>query len=67
MGDRTVLDLYRHDVEAPRDEHYAHWTPGGKRTLSTGEFFRRTCALATDLRPGDHGRRRRWATPSTDR
>ena len=49
MGDRTVLDLYRHDVEAPRGEHYAHWTPEGKRTLSTGEFFRRTCALAESL------------------
>jgi len=49
MGDRTVLDLYRHDVEAPRDEHYAHWTPEGKRTLSTAEFFHRTCALAESL------------------
>jgi len=49
VGDRTVLDLYRHDVEAPRDEHYAHWTPGGKRTLSTVEFFHRTCALADSL------------------
>ncbi len=49
MGDRTVLDLYRHDFESPRDEHYAHWTPGAKRTLSTAEFFKRTCALAESL------------------
>jgi len=49
MGDRTVLDLYRHDFDSPRDEHYAHWTPEGKRTLSTAEFHRRTCALAESL------------------
>jgi long-chain acyl-CoA synthetase len=49
MGDRTVLDLYRHDVEAPRFEHYAHWTPQGRRALSTEEFFLRTCALADAL------------------
>ena len=58
MADRTVLDLYRHDVDAPRSSHYAHWTPRGCRTLSTGEFLRRTCALADALAalgvgPGD--------------
>ena len=46
MADRTVLDLYRHDVESPRPEHYAHWTPAGRRVLSTEEFFSRTCSLA---------------------
>jgi long-chain acyl-CoA synthetase len=58
MADRTVLDLYRHDVDAPRTSHYSHWTPAGRRSLTTGEFFRRTCALADALEglgiaPGD--------------
>ena len=58
MADRTVLDLYRHDVDAPRTNHYSHWTPAGRRSLTTGEFFRRTCALADALAglgvgPGD--------------
>ena len=45
MADRTILDLYRHEVDAPRSEHYAHWTPTGRRVLSTEEFFNKTCAL----------------------
>ncbi len=49
MADRTVLDIYRHEVDAPRPEHYAHWTPRGRRALSTEQFFRRTCALAAAL------------------
>jgi long-chain acyl-CoA synthetase len=49
MADRTVLDLYRHEVDAPRPEHYAHWTPAGRRVLSTEEFFNKTCALADTL------------------
>ncbi|MEN8164823.1 MAG: long-chain fatty acid--CoA ligase [Acidobacteriota bacterium] len=49
MADRTVLDLYRHDVEAPRDDHYCHWTPQGRRGLSTAEFFGQTAALADNL------------------
>ena len=49
MADRTVLDIYRHEVEAPRAEHYAHWTPAGRRVLSTEEFFAKTCALADTL------------------
>jgi len=49
MVDRTVLDLYRHDVEAPRDAHYTHWTLAGARVLSTHEFLHRTCALADAL------------------
>jgi long-chain acyl-CoA synthetase len=49
MADRTVLDLYRHDFDAPREEHYAHWTPHGRRTLSTEEFFRATSSLAEAL------------------
>jgi len=44
-----VLDLYRHDVEAPRAEHYAHWSSAGRRVLSTEDFFARTCALAEAL------------------
>ena len=49
MADRTVLDLYRHEVDAPRAEHYAHWTPAGRRVLSTEDFFAKTCALADAL------------------
>ncbi len=49
MSDRTVLDLYRHEVDAPRGDHYAHWTPEGCRTLSTAEFFLKTCACSEAL------------------
>jgi long-chain acyl-CoA synthetase len=49
MTDRTVLDVYRHEVDAPREEHYAHWTPAGRRVVSTAEFFNKTCALADSL------------------
>ena len=49
MTDRTVVDIYRHEVEAPRAEHYAHWTPAGRRVLSTEDFFAKTCALADAL------------------
>jgi long-chain acyl-CoA synthetase len=49
MADRIVLDLYRHEVDAPRVEHYAHWTPAGRRALSTEDFFTKTCALADAL------------------
>jgi len=49
MVDRTVLDLYRHEVDAPRAEHYSHWTPSGRRVLSTEDFFASTCALASEL------------------
>jgi long-chain acyl-CoA synthetase len=49
MADRTVLDLYRHDFDAPREEHYAHWTPHGRRTLSTEDFFHSTASLAEAL------------------
>ncbi len=49
MPDRTILDLYRHEVDAPRAEHYAHWTPAGRRVLSTEDFFAKTSALADAL------------------
>jgi len=49
MPERTVLDFYRHEVEAPRGEHYAHWTPTGRRVLSTEQFFDRTAAFAKAL------------------
>jgi long-chain acyl-CoA synthetase len=49
MADHTVLDLYRHEVDAPRAEHYAHWTPAGRRVLSTEDFCAKTCALADAL------------------
>ncbi len=46
---RTVLDLYRHDVEAPRRRHYSHHTPSGSRSLSTENFFANTAAIAEAL------------------
>jgi len=49
MTDRTVLDIYRHEVDAPRADHYAHWTPAGRRVLSTEDFFASTCGLADGL------------------
>jgi len=49
MTDRNVLDLYRHEVDAPRDEHYFHFTPEGRRVLSTQQFFELTSNLASGL------------------
>ena len=49
MADRTVLDVFRHDVESPRSDHYSHWTPTGCRTLSTEAFVGRCCGLADAL------------------
>ncbi|MGD8440439.1 MAG: long-chain fatty acid--CoA ligase [Holophagae bacterium] len=49
MPERTVLDFYRHEVDAPRGEHYAHWTPTGRRVLTTHQFFDRTSGLAAAL------------------
>jgi len=49
MAIRTILDLYRHDVEAPRPDHYYHYFPGGKRTLSTEQMLARTACLAQSL------------------
>lgn len=53
MTPKTVLDLYRHDVEAPRRRHYSHFTPSGSRSVSTEEFFSTTTALAQAL--SEHG------------
>ncbi len=58
MPERTVLDFYRSEVSSPRGQHYAHWTPGGRRVLTTEQFFDRTAALAGALSelgvaPGD--------------
>ncbi len=49
MPERTVLDFYRHEVDAPRGEHYAHWTPDRRRVLTTHQFFDRTSGLAAAL------------------
>jgi len=49
MTEKTVLDLYRHEVDSTRDEHYFHYTLEGHKTLSTGEFFTRTASLAAGL------------------
>ena len=58
MPERTVLDFYRSEVSSPREQHYAHWTPQGRRVLTTEQFFDRTAALAGALSelgvaPGD--------------
>jgi long-chain acyl-CoA synthetase len=58
MTDRTLLDLYRHELERPRPDHYRHWRPGGSRVFSTLDFFNRSAALADGLAglgvgPGD--------------
>ena len=50
MDERTILDLYKNDVDSPRDVHYTHFWPGGRRSLSTVDFFSRTAALAEALR-----------------
>ena len=47
MTEKTVLDLYRHEVETKRDRHYFHYDLEGHTTLSTEEFFSRTSGLAT--------------------
>jgi len=49
MSARTVLDFYRCDVESPRGEHYSHWTPAGRRVLTTHQFFDRTASFARAL------------------
>ena len=49
MAHTTLFDLYRHDVDMPRRDHYTHFFPGGKRVLSTGEFLTSTACLADGL------------------
>jgi long-chain acyl-CoA synthetase len=49
MSDRTILDLYRHELEEPREDHYVHYFEGGQRSAGTLDFFRRTAALADAL------------------
>jgi long-chain acyl-CoA synthetase len=49
MTERNVLDLYRHEFESLKDEHYFHYTLDGFTTLSTSEFFGRTAGLAVGL------------------
>jgi long-chain acyl-CoA synthetase len=49
MSDRTILDLYRHELDDPREDHYIHYFPGGTRSFGTMEFFYRTAALADAL------------------
>ena len=58
MSDRTLLDVYRHELENPRPDHYVHFRPNGTTSYGTLDFFQRTAALAdalTDLGvgPGD--------------
>jgi len=58
MPERTILDFYRSEISSPRGQHYAHWTPEGRRVLTTEQFFDRTAALSSALAdlgigPGD--------------
>ncbi|NOZ77653.1 MAG: long-chain fatty acid--CoA ligase [Acidobacteria bacterium] len=50
MTEKTILDFYRHEVDTPREKHYFHYFPGGSRSMSTEEFFRRTSAFASALK-----------------
>jgi len=49
MTGKNILDLYRREFEAPRDEHYYHHSLDGVRSLSTAEFFHTTSCLASGL------------------
>jgi len=49
MTEKNVLDLYRHEYESSKEEHYFHYTLDGFTTLSTAEFFGRTAGLAMGL------------------
>jgi len=49
VTESNILHLYRKEFDAPRDEHYFHFSPGGQRVLSTGAFFERTAHLASGL------------------
>ena len=49
MTTKTILDLYRNELESQREKHYYHYTPDGHTTLSTQEFFARTAGLACGL------------------
>ncbi len=49
MSEKTILDLYRHEYEHKRPDHYTHATLEGSRSLSTEEFFQKTAALAEAL------------------
>jgi len=49
VSESNVLHLYRNEVDAPREEHYIHFSPEGQRVLSTTAFFERTAALAAGL------------------
>jgi len=49
MSDHTILDLYRHELDDLREDHYVHYFPGGTRSFGTMEFFRHTVALADTL------------------
>ena len=49
MTEKNILDLYRHEYESSKEEHYFHYTLDGYTTLSTAEFFGRTAGLAVGL------------------
>ena len=54
MTAKNVLDLYRHEFESAKEEHYFHYTLDGCSTMSTSEFFDRTAGLEKlGVGPGD--------------
>ncbi len=49
MTENNILHVYRREFDAPRDEHYLHVTPQGRRVLSSAAFFEQTSRLARGL------------------
>ncbi len=49
MTEKTILDLYRHDFDSPRESHYRYHYPGGSTAFSTSDFFQQTAALSKAL------------------
>jgi len=49
MSIRTILDVYKHDLQQPRAEHVIHQIPGDRRALSTRQLEESTAALADTL------------------
>ncbi len=67
MSDRTIIDLFRHAAEMPRDEHFIHHAPPERRAFSTAVFTHRTAALAGGLEKLGVGPRNRVLLASENR
>jgi long-chain acyl-CoA synthetase len=49
MSERSIIEIFRRDVAAEKDHHYALYRPGEVRWFSTVELLQRTTALAEGL------------------